>query len=52
MLETSQTSQHNPFSDRDPPENLTSSEFKARKHLPKDKNIVIQKGDKGKGNLR
>ena len=52
MLDTSQTSQHNSFGDRDPPENLTPSEFRDRKHLTKNKNIVIQKGDKGKDNLR
>ena len=32
----------------DPSENLTPSEFKAFKRLSKNKNIVIQKADKGK----
>ena len=30
-----------------PSENLTESEFKALRHLSKNKNIVIQKADKG-----
>ena len=34
-------------SERSPSENLTASEFKALRHLSKNKNIVIQKADKG-----
>ena len=33
-------------SDQSPSENLTVSEFKALRHLSKNKNIVIQKADK------
>ena len=33
--------------DQSPSENLTESEFKALRHLSKNKNIVIQKADKG-----
>ena len=47
LLDTALTSYQNFSSDRDPPENLTHSEFKALKHLSKNKNIVIQKADKG-----
>ena len=47
LLDTALTSYQNFFSDREPPENLTSSEFKALKHLSKNKYIVIQKADKG-----
>ena len=34
-------------SEQSPSENLTASEFKALRHLSKNKNIVIQKADKG-----
>ena len=47
LLDTALTSYQNLSSDREPPENLTSSEFKALKRLPKNKDIVIQKADKG-----
>ena len=47
LLDTVLTFYQNFSSDRDPPENLTSSEFKALKRLSKNKNIVIQKADKG-----
>ena len=33
-------------SDQSPSENLTASEFKVLRHLSKNKNIMIQKGDK------
>ena len=47
LLDTALTS-HQDFScDLEPPENLTSSEFKALKRLSKNKDIVVQKGDKG-----
>ena len=36
-----------PSSGRDPSENLTLSEFKGLKCLSKNKNVVIQKADKG-----
>ena len=47
LLDTALTSYQNFSSDKDPPENLTPSEFKALKRLSKNKNIVIQKVDKG-----
>ena len=47
LLDTALTSYQNFSSDRNPPENPTASEFKALKRLPKNKNIVIQKADKG-----
>ena len=47
LLDTALTSYQNFSSDKDPPENLTPSEFKALKRLSKNKNIVIQKADKG-----
>ena len=47
LLDTALTSYQNFSSDREPPENLTSSEFKALKRLSKNKDIVIQKADKG-----
>ena len=34
-------------SEQSPSENLTASEFKALRHLSKNKNIIIQKADKG-----
>ena len=46
LLDTALTSYHNLSRDREPPENLTSSEFKAPKRLSKNKHIVIQKADK------
>ena len=48
LLDTALTSYQNFSRDREPPENLTSSEFKALKRLSKNKDIVIQKADKGK----
>ena len=47
LLDTALTSYQNFSSDRDRPENLTSSEFEALKPLSKNKDIVIQKADKG-----
>ena len=47
LLDTALTSYQDFSSDREPPENLTSSEFKALKRLSKNKDIVVQKGDKG-----
>ena len=47
LLDTPLTSYQNFSSDREPPENLTSSEFKALKRLSKNKDIRVQKGDKG-----
>ena len=41
------TSHQNLSSDRDPPKNLTPSEFNALKHLAKNKNTVFQKAYKG-----
>ena len=47
LLDTALTSYQNFSRGQEPPENLTSSEFKALKHLLKNKDIVIQKADKG-----
>ena len=47
LLGTALTPYQNFSSDKNPPENLTPSEFKALKHLSKNKNIAIQKADKG-----
>ena len=47
LLETALTSYQNISSDPDAAENLISSEFKALKHLSKNKDIVIQKVGKG-----
>ena len=47
LLDTALTSYQNFSRDRESPENLTSSEFKALKRLSKNKDIVIQKADKG-----
>ena len=47
LLDTALTSYQNFSSDREPPENLKSSAFKALKRLSKNKDIVIQKVDKG-----
>ena len=47
LLDTALTSYQNFSRDQEPPENLTSSEFKALKRLSKNKDIVIQKADKG-----
>ena len=46
LLDTALTSYQNFSSDRDLPENLTPSEFKALKRLSRNKTIVIQKADK------
>ena len=46
LLDTALTSYQNFSRDREPPENLTS-EFKALKHLSKNKDIVIHTADKG-----
>ena len=46
LLDTALTSYQNFSSDWEPPENVTS-EFKALKCLSKNKDIVIQKADKG-----
>ena len=47
LLDTALTSYQSFSRDREQPENLTSSEFKALKRLSKNKDIVIQKADKG-----
>ena len=47
LLDIALTSYQNFSSDREPLENLTSSELKALKLLSKIKDIVIQKVDKG-----
>ena len=47
LLDTALPSCESFSSDRSPSENLTAPEFKALRHLPKNKNIVIQKADKG-----
>ena len=47
LLDTALISYQNFSRDREPPGNLTSSEFKALKRLSKNKDIVIQKADKG-----
>ena len=47
LLDTALTSYQNFSRHRELPENLTSSEFKALKRLSKNKDIVIQKADKG-----
>ena len=47
LLRAALTSYQNFYSNRNLPENLTPSEFKTRKRLSKNKNIVIQKADKG-----
>ena len=47
LLDTALTSYQNFSSDREPPENLRSFEFKALKRLSRNKYIVIQKADKG-----
>ena len=47
LIHTAPTSYQNFSRDREPAKNLTSSEFKALKRLSKNKDIVIQKTDKG-----
>ena len=47
LLDTALSSYESFSSDQSPSENLTASEFKALRHLSKNKNIVIQKADKG-----
>ena len=47
LLDTALSSYESFSRDQSPSENLTESEFKALKHLSKNKNIVIQKADKG-----
>ena len=47
LLDTALPSYESFSRDQSPSENLTESEFKALKHLSKNKNIVIQKADKG-----
>ena len=47
LLDTALTSYQKFSRDREPPENLTSSQFKALKRLSKNKDIIIQKADKG-----
>ena len=46
LLDTALSSYESFSSDQSPFENLTVSEFKASRHLSKNKNIVIQKADK------
>ena len=47
LLDTALTSYQNFSSDRNPPKNLTPSEFKALKRLSRNKSMPIQKADKG-----
>ena len=47
LLDTALSSYEGFSRDQSPSENLTASEFKALRHLSKNKNIVIQKADKG-----
>ena len=47
LLDAALTSYQNFSSDRDRPENLSSSESKTLKSLSKNKDIIIQKADKG-----
>ena len=47
LLDTTLSSYESFSSDWGPSENLTVSEFKALRHLSKNKNIVIQKANKG-----
>ena len=47
LLDTALASYENFSCAQSPSENLTGSEFKALRHLSKNKNIVIQKADKG-----
>ena len=47
LLDTALSPYESFSSDQSPSENLTTSEFKPFRHLPENKNIVIQKADKG-----
>ena len=47
LLDTALSSYESFSSYQSPTENLTASEFKALRHLSKNKNIVIQKTDQG-----
>ena len=47
LLDTALSSYESFSSDQSPSQNLTASELKALRQLPKNKNIVIQKADKG-----
>ena len=47
LRDTALSSYESFSSDQSPSENLTASEFKVLRHLSKNKNIVIQKADKG-----
>ena len=47
LLDTGLPSYESFSGDQSPSENLTASEFKALRHLSKNKNIVIQKADNG-----
>ena len=47
LLDTALSSYESFFRDQSPSENLTASEFKTLRHLSENKNIVIQKADKG-----
>ena len=46
LLDTALSSYESFSSGRSPSENLTTSEFKALRHLSKNKNIVIRTADK------
>ena len=46
LLDTALSSYESFFRDQSPSENVTASEFKALRHLSKNKNFVIQKTDK------
>ena len=47
LFDTTLSSYESFSSDQSPSENLTASEFKALRHLSKNKNIVVQMADKG-----
>ena len=47
LVETALSLYESFYSDQSPFGSLTTSEFKAFMHLPKNKNIVLQKADKG-----
>ena len=52
LLDTALSSNESFSSDQSPSENLAASEFKALRHLSKNKNTVIQKADKGNTTVR
>ena len=52
LLDTALSSNESFSSEQSPSENLAASEFKALRHLSKNKNTVIQKADKGNTTVR